>query len=662
MKQAITPTYTFTPSAKTINLSGISSFTIDKLFAIINVTASQIIYAPGKSGLGYTALSGTLITLAYNTTAMGSSDNLMILYDTVNSTEIIDGSGNIIGSTSNALDTNIKSFSATSLPALSKSSAHIGNVSLHGSGSQAEFGSVITANRKNQFEIHFYNNDYLQASNITTSGGSSVSTSLGSGLISSGTATTSSISLQSKSTIKYSVGHEIYAQSTLQFTTPTSSASVQRWGKYNSTDGFYIGYNGTSFGVGLRKNSSDTFTAQASFSVDPLTGGTNSLFTRNGTPEALDTTKMNLFRIRYGWLGAGTINFEILNPDGIWVLFHQILYPNSSSGVSIQTPNLPVTYEVTKTSSDSTNLVLSTGATSAGTSQTENSPIFDFSNANLASAATYTTQWFDSFAQGGSMMVSVAGDQPINYQIQYSPDQSIIKTTDTWTVPTNKSYSAPYLAEARYFRVVFTNNGASTTTSLFLSVVQDNFNQHYAHRLQDTVGNDLAFTTKNVQAPVILPTVDIINTGRNISNLFMASQVITTNTDTLVSLTGYKSGAAVTATTTPAVVTTGKTYRITSLTVQYIAVSTTGTVKFTLRANTGGVVAITSPIVAQWSVGEFSASGTPAGTSNTVSIPIPEGMEFAAGTGIGISMQGFGATGTASAVGYGLCTIYGYEY
>lgn len=158
-------------------------------------------------------------------------------------------------------------------------------------------------------------------------------------------------------------------------------------------------------------------------------------------------------------------------------------------------------------------------------------------------------------------------------------------------------------------------------------------------------------------------TQDLKDAGRNQTNYFMATQVITTITDTLQSLTGFKSSAAVAATTTPVVVTTFKTYRIHSITIDYTTIVTTpGSVRFTLRVNTAGVVAITSPAVCTWEVGEPSGIAPIAGKKNTVTIPLPEGIEFAAGSGIGVSMVGIGATGAAAIVGYGRITINGFEY
>ena len=146
---------------------------------------------------------------------------------------------------------------------------------------------------------------------------------------------------------------------------------------------------------------------------------------------------------------------------------------------------------------------------------------------------------------------------------------------------------------------------------------------------------------------------------RNGTNYSMALPILTTATDAVVALTGYKGGAAVAATATPAVVTTGKTYRITAITLTYVAIATAGLCKFTLRANLTGVGVLGSPAVAQWIVGGPAAA---AGVAQTVDIAIPDGIELAAGTGIALSIQGLGATGAAATVGYGHAMLNGYEY
>lgn len=165
--------------------------------------------------------------------------------------------------------------------------------------------------------------------------------------------------------------------------------------------------------------------------------------------------------------------------------------------------------------------------------------------------------------------------------------------------------------------------------------------------------------TKGAQGATGISTQDLKDSGRNQTNYFMAVPILSTLTDTLISLTGYKSAAAVAATTTPAVVTTGKTFRLVSVTLTYVAIATAGTVTFTLRAQVGAVVTIASPAVQVWTLG---APAAVAGVSQSIEIAVPDGFEFPAGTGIGVSIIGRGATGTAAAVGYGQLSLHGFEY
>lgn len=341
-----------------------------------------------------------------------------------------------------------------------------------------------------------------------------------------------------------------------------------------------------------------------------------------------------------------------------------------SLGQTVKASSLPVTI-----ASDQTSI------------PTYSSSTVDSSIANLAASATYTTPWFDTSTGGSQAAIFFIADQPITYVIQVSPDQTNIKTLDTAAIPISTNYSESHIVTTRYWRATYQNTGASATTSVLFSTAQRVGSQPESIRVSDKFGNDLVMKAASTAAlatdgsavvalspnsPVPLPTItkgtqgttgatvqQLKDAGRNITNYFQAAQVVSTATDTLQSLTGYKSGAAVTATTTPAVVTTGKTYRVQKITITYIAIATIGAIQVSLRANTAGVVAIGSPVVASHLVGASSAT---AGNTNTVEMQIPDGLEFAAGTGIGISVLGVGATGTASAVGYSKVTIYGYEY
>jgi hypothetical protein len=81
MKRLITTPYIFDASAKTLNLSSIDNFDIKKLYAVLNITRNQIIYAIGTSDYGLQSLSGSTLTLVYDTTTYADTDDLGIIYD-----------------------------------------------------------------------------------------------------------------------------------------------------------------------------------------------------------------------------------------------------------------------------------------------------------------------------------------------------------------------------------------------------------------------------------------------------------------------------------------------------------------------------------------------------------------------------------------------------
>lgn len=165
--------------------------------------------------------------------------------------------------------------------------------------------------------------------------------------------------------------------------------------------------------------------------------------------------------------------------------------------------------------------------------------------------------------------------------------------------------------------------------------------------------------TKGTQGATGLSTQDLKDAGRNATNYFMAAGIAGTNAEVMQLLTGYKGGAAVAATATPAVVTAGKTYRVTSITLSYQSLATAGAVVFRLRANLSGAGVIGSPLVMSFTIGSSAAV---AGVTTTLNIPFPDGLEFAAGTGIAVGMLGLSTVGAALASGFGTITIYGYEY
>ena len=169
----------------------------------------------------------------------------------------------------------------------------------------------------------------------------------------------------------------------------------------------------------------------------------------------------------------------------------------------------------------------------------------------------------------------------------------------------------------------------------------------------------LPVLTKSAQGATGISTQDLKDAGRNPVHYYMLIPVLATATDALQSLTGTNGGVTVAATLTPAVVTAGKKLRITRLAASYIATATSGYAIVRLRYNVASLVSITGPVAATIAIG----SGTPAVANATGSEEaiLDEGWEFAAGGSVGISVQGFAAA-TATATGYVMASITGYEY
>jgi len=245
-------------------------------------------------------------------------------------------------------------------------------------------GAAVTAVRNNEVEISFFDSFNSDIITNTNSHGGSATIVGGHARYRTGTNATGAAKGVSVYSCKYRPAHEQYCFFTAAFTTGVAD-SYQRIGLYDTNNGFFIGYEGTSFGVTLRTGASDTTTARASWNGDPLDGSAGSLFTRGGSPEAINLTYSNLYRIRFAWLGSASIYFEVFSPDGNWVTFHTIKIPNSQLDPSIQNPELPITIDIKKFSG-ATDLSLYTACVASGTTSADfpiNETLNEYSLAKL---------------------------------------------------------------------------------------------------------------------------------------------------------------------------------------------------------------------------------------------------------------------------------------
>lgn len=229
------------------------------------------------------------------------------------------------------------------------------------------FGRLPVALQSNDIEVNWARDATVTSqAAITTTGTGAASQVTGSLNLSTGASTAGTAKAVSTEYLRYRVGGEVYVLFTAAWSAVGAASSYQRVGLYDANEGFWIGYSDATWGVAVRTGGSDTQTAKASFNGDLLTGAAGSRFTRGGAAEAIDLTKINVFRIRFGWLGSAPVRFEVLSPDGDWVLMHVIRQPNNATTPHIRSTILPMTAEVGNTATTSTSKTLVMSGWAAG--------------------------------------------------------------------------------------------------------------------------------------------------------------------------------------------------------------------------------------------------------------------------------------------------------
>jgi len=215
-------------------------------------------------------------------------------------------------------------------------------------------------------------------------------------IVSTGIGQSATAKISSLQSVPYYPGHDTYVFFTAVFFQGGAANSTQWIGIFSTqvggvmseTDGAAVGYSGTNFSVLFRQNSVDTIITQTNFNVDELNGTGPSGYTIN-------PTKINVFRIAFGWLGAAPIQYQILTPQGTWQTFHQILLNNTTNQPTFLNPNLPITMAVAN-NGNTTNVSIGSGSWNGGSIQqptTAASRFFPL-NAPLTIATSGTTETY----------------------------------------------------------------------------------------------------------------------------------------------------------------------------------------------------------------------------------------------------------------------------
>ena len=227
-----------------------------------------------------------------------------------------------------------------------------GALKIHVTDRTSPFGELVVTNLTPIIQADFVYgiNANLFSSTLTGSGTATSTSQMG---IASTTANASSSALiQTTRRAKYRAAEGILARFTAQFTAGVAN-STQTAGMRNAEiDGWFIGYNGTSFGICYRRNSVDTWVAQADFNADKLDGTGSSGIT-------IDPTKINIFQLSIGYLGVRGCTFSIQNPDTkAWITFHEYSFMNTTADQT-QSVNPTMTFGIQATNTtNATNVVV----------------------------------------------------------------------------------------------------------------------------------------------------------------------------------------------------------------------------------------------------------------------------------------------------------------
>jgi hypothetical protein len=192
-------------------------------------------------------------------------------------------------------------------------------------------------------------------SGLSLSGSGTVTQGTGAALIRTGITANSASVLASNARLTYRSGQGLVSFFSATFTTGVTN-NIQIIGVGNSLDGFFFGYNGTSFGILYMNNSVDTWIPQASWNGDVMNGSGESGIT-------LDPTDGNVYKIQYHWLGFCVVKFYIANPeDGEFILVHSLRLLNNNLVPIITNPSLQLLAATYNISGGTSNVTLQTSS------------------------------------------------------------------------------------------------------------------------------------------------------------------------------------------------------------------------------------------------------------------------------------------------------------
>lgn len=224
------------------------------------------------------------------------------------------------------------------------------------------FGDLRTTEITPKVHLTFPYNINSDIVDTVTANGGTVTAADSMAVVQTSAATNGEAEFSSRRVLTYRSGLGGLARFTALFTDGVAS-STQYIGLGDATDGFFFGYDGTTFGILRRQNGVEFWTPQTSWNVDVMDGNDGA---DNPSDMLLDTSNLNVFQIHFQWLGAGQIEFGVEDENtGLFVPVHRIKYANNFTVPSIYNANLPLHAHVVN-EGNASNITIKTASMFAG--------------------------------------------------------------------------------------------------------------------------------------------------------------------------------------------------------------------------------------------------------------------------------------------------------
>ena len=212
---------------------------------------------------------------------------------------------------------------------------------------RAAFGEVSFAENTPTCQVDFVYGINTTLTSNTTSNNATVTASTGMAVLTTGAQVNSVATLVTREYVKYRPGQGSMSRFTALFTTGVAGSTQIAGPCGNGVDGLGFGYNGTSFGILYRHNSTDTWIPQSTWNYDTMLGGTAS-------GKTLVPTNLNVYQVKFQYLGGGNIFYYVLNDfSGRWVLVHMIRNAGTQTTPNLRNPSMPVYFEAQNTTNTS---------------------------------------------------------------------------------------------------------------------------------------------------------------------------------------------------------------------------------------------------------------------------------------------------------------------